>query len=178
MFDRITRYPIYITLPLLCYFWYLFYSYLVDPNYITSFLVVNNVIHEWWHMAISWAWVDFITAISWTVAQLGVPIFIMVWLYWHRDYFLYYLWYAILWINFFQISQYAWDAIEMKIPMVELFWEAKYWHDWNYILNAYWIIWYPDIVSNVFYALAIICFLVCFVFNWITVFNRLKHIWF
>lgn len=176
MFNRTTNYPIFFTIPILIYFIYLFINFILDPNFFTSFYYINIALHEWWHAAVMMIWNQFLIAAAWTIMQLLIPISLMIWFYKQRDFFWLYLWYALIWINLFQIAPYAWDAKKMNLPMLKFFWEWNYIHDWNYMLTEMWILWYTEIISWGIYYLGIICFLVCFIFTWSTIINRFREI--
>ncbi len=171
-----SNYSFLFTLPIILFFGYVFCDCIVNKNYWAFWIQsINIAIHEWWHVFFGFFWNQFLYVAWWTIMQLLVPIFIMIWFIKQKDFFWVSTIFPILWINFFHISLYAWDATKWNLPMLKFFWDwYEYIHDWNYMLNETWLIHYTDTISFWIWLLAILCFLIFFVYSILLIINRFR----
>jgi len=129
--------------------------YAINMGKFTFIDYVNLLIHEGGHGVFSF-FGKFIHALGGTLMQIIIPSMFVVF-YWIKkkripaQFFL-------VWLgeNLMNISFYAADASERKLPLLG---GNKVYHDWNYLLQTTGLIEYDKLVGNVFYGFGIIMFL-------------------
>jgi len=169
-----SNYPLYFTVPIFVIIASIFYDSLVKGNYFANWIsTIDTAIHEWWHMLFILLWNQFITVAWWTFLQLLVPVLILFSFVKQKDYFWVSVVFAWLGINLFSVSQYIWDAIAWKLPLLQFFWDwYNYIHDWSYMLNKTGLIYKTELISTIVYILAIMFFILFFVYSLILMVNR------
>jgi len=97
---------------------------------------------------------DFIHAAGGTLMQIILPS-VLIWHFLYHDYKLG-TQVSLLWLghNFMNISIYAADAQAQQLPLL-----GNGYHDWHYMLNRLDLLAYDHVFGNVFFTLAILCFL-------------------
>lgn len=174
MFTKSTNYSIFFTLPVLWYLAYTFYKHLNNDLYMSSLDIVDFYIHELWHIFFSIFWNEFLTVAGWTLLQVLIPLLLLIYFWGQRDYFANALCFAWLWTNFFYISMYSGDAIEMKLPLISMWgWEVI--HDWFYLFTKMWVIHNTNFISNTFYIFAICLFIFSFLYSISLIINNMRN---
>jgi len=174
MFSKSSNYTVFFTLPVLVYIWYTLYMHLNYWMYMSWIDVVDFFIHEFWHILFSLFWNEFLSVAGWTLLQLIIPLLLLLYFWKQKDYFAVSLCFAWIWTNFFYISMYSWDAVNMNLPLISMWWWEVI-HDWFYMFSNLWIINHTSLISNIFYYIAIWLFLFCFIFSWILIINRFRE---
>lgn len=136
-----------ILLPIVVYF-----SINSDMFHFIDYL--NLLIHEGGHGVFSF-FGRFIYTLGGTLAQIIIPGMFVVY-YWNvRKKILTQIFLVWLGENFLNISIYAADAMERKLPLLG---GNKVYHDWTYLLNETGLILYSKEVGLVFYTIGILLF--------------------
>lgn len=136
-----------ILLPVVVYF-----SLNSDKFHFIDYL--NLLIHEGGHGVFSF-FGRFIYTLGGTLAQIIIPGMFVVY-YWNaRKKILTQIFLVWLGENFLNISIYAADAMERKLPLLG---GNKVYHDWTYLLNETGLILYSKEVGLVFYTIGILLF--------------------
>lgn len=183
IFEHKAKYPIYFTLIIVIFFWIVFYDSIIHENYRAFWIAyINTAIHEWWHMLFFSAYYFFgnmfLYVAWWTILQLLVPTLIMWVFIKQKDFFWVSIMFAILWINLFSVSRYAWDAIKLDNLLLLFLWKAtgsdKVGHDWNYMLTETWLLYKTDEISFWIWVSAVICFIIFFLYSTILIINRFR----
>lgn len=174
--DKSSNYSIFFVLPLSVYIWYIFYNYLTEFQYMSAVWIVNFAIHELWHPLFWIFWNQTWSVAWWTLLQLIIPIAVLIWFLRQKDYYWVSVVTAWIWTNLFYISMYSWDAVKMKLPLMSLWWwNWDIIHDWFYLFTKAWVISYTDEISGFFKILAIICFIIYFLYTIVLVKNRFSE---
>lgn len=170
-----SNYPIYFTLPVLSYFWYTFYKHLHDTMYMSMIDRVDFFIHEFGHIFFHVFWNELLWILGGTFMQVIIPLFIWFWFFLQRDYFA--IAFSFLWIgtNFFYISMYSGDAIRLELPLIWAGWWGHIIHDWNYIFHHFGIILYTDMISLIFFVIAVFLHVIWFIFGAYLIINRWRY---
>jgi len=174
MFTKSSNYNIFFTLPILSYIWYTFYMHLNNAIYMSFVDIVDFFIHEFWHILFGIPWNQFLLVAWWTLLQIIIPVFMLIYFLKQSDYFAMALCYFWVWTNFFYISTYSWDAIKMQLPLIWT-WSGETIHDWFYMFTKLWVIQYTDFIAGVFYFIAILFYLLCFIYSFVLVMNRFRE---
>jgi len=107
MLKTTTEHPIFITLPVLAYFGWLFYQHMIDPVYFSYLDMVNFWIHEFGHVFFIFTGNQFIIAAGGTLMQLMIPFIVIISFLRQRDWFGIAFCFGWLGVNFFYIAIYA-----------------------------------------------------------------------
>ena len=174
MLNKSSNYTIFFTVPILWYLWYTFYNHLINSRYMSLIDVTDFFIHELGHVLFWFFWNEFLAIAGWTLFQLIIPILLLIMFFTQKDYFAVALSFAWIWTNFFYISMYSSDAIRLNLPLVSMWaWETI--HDWNYMFHELWVILYTDLISDIFYYIAIVLFIISFIYSFILIVNRFRE---
>lgn len=168
-----SNYSIFFTLPVLWYLSYTFYKHLEDRFYMSYIDTVDFVIHEFGHLFFAIFWNEFLMIAWWSLMQLIIPLAVFFLFLSQRDYFGVAFTTAWIGTNFFYISMYAWDAIRLDLPLVSL-WKWEVIHDWNYLFWESNLILHTNLISEIFYFIAIILYIIWLSFWLYLIVNRWK----
>jgi hypothetical protein len=151
-----------VRLPLLAWFAYCLFRYLLDPSYHSILDMLNLGIHELGHMVFAFLG-EFIGVLGGTLAQCLVPVFAVFNFYRQKDFFAITLSFGWLADNLFGIARYLGDARTMDLPLVSPFGSDTIIHDWNYLLARMGILRFDTVFAGGLRVIAVIVMSVCLV---------------
>lgn len=154
-----------ILIPLMIYF---------AANRGTFFFIdyLNLLVHEGGHGIFGLFGIRFITVAGGTIMQLLIP-FLFVFSFWIKRQSIG-TQFSLVWLgqNFINVSVYAADAVEQKLPLIGGLSKAH--HDWSYLLFELGILQSASEVGYFFYIIAILIFILVVIIP--LIFNEGKRV--
>lgn len=147
-------------LPLLIYFVYISFRYLVDPAYSSILAPLNLGIHELGHVVFSLLGCN-IGVAGGTILQLAIPVFGIFNFYRQKDFFAISLAFGWIGVNLFEVARYCADARALALPLVSIFGQETVYHDWEYMLGSLGILHWDIALSWAIRGLGICMAVVC-----------------
>lgn len=175
MFPKTTQYPLVFLLPLIAYLLHYWFQHIIDRDYWSYLDTVNLMVHEFGHVFFGLFWSEIVMFFWGTLMQLLIPM-VLAWMFFvQRDGFGIALCIWIIGANWFYISWYAGDAQDQLLPLI---WfkggEGLVRHDWTYIFSHYQVLEYTNTISEIFFIVWNIFFLIFFIYSVILCVNKFR----
>ncbi len=151
-----------LRLPIMIWFAYVFYKHLNSPTYGSLLAPANLGIHELGHFLFA-PLGQFIGILGGTMAQLVIPVAVMVNFYHQGDFFSIALCFGWIGTNLFNIATYVADARALELPLVSPFGVENVIHDWNYLLGKMKLLQYDTTIAAMLRFAGSVSMVICLV---------------
>jgi hypothetical protein len=154
---------LYLRVPILIYFAYVFVRHLNSYNY-ESIILYPPIVgtYELGYFVFSWMGA-FMGILGGLIFQLGAPIVAMFNFYFLGDFFALFFSFGWLSTSFFIVARHVTDARAMGIPLLGPFSERNLSYDWNYFLTQAGLLPYTRLITLFCKVLACVAMPICLI---------------
>ncbi len=153
---------LYLRVPILVYFAYIFVRYLNSNNYESILHPLSVGTYKLGYLVFSWMG-TFMGILGGLILQLGAPIVAIFNLYFLGDFFVLFLSFGWLSTSFFIVARYVTDAYTMGMPLLGPFSERNLTYDWNYFLTQASLLPYAKFIAFFCNVLACAAMFICLI---------------